>query len=68
MQRVSKITHARIHVLDDKIKLNSVEKKVTSQSDLEGGLPLEFYDTSDALILYTSGSTGSPKGKYYLRF
>lgn len=65
MERVSKVTHARLHVLDDKIKLNSVEKKATSQSDMEGGLPLEFYDTSNAIILYTSGTTGSPKGNKF---
>lgn len=62
MQRVSKVTQATLHVLDDKMKMNCVDKKIVSQSDMEGGLQQEFYDTSNALILYTSGTTGSPKG------
>lgn len=64
MQRVSRNTQARLHVLDDKMKLNCVQKKPSTQSDLEAGLPLDFYDTSNAMVLYTSGTTGSPKGKY----
>ncbi|XP_074036816.1 acyl-CoA synthetase family member 3 [Leptinotarsa decemlineata] len=62
MQKVSKNTHNRMHVLDEKLKLNCTQKVTTSQNDLEGGLPLEFYDNNNALILYTSGTTGSPKG------
>ncbi|KAJ8941724.1 hypothetical protein NQ318_023320 [Aromia moschata] len=62
MQRVSRNTHSQLHVLDDKLKLNCTQKFAENQSELEGGQTLEFYDSSDALILYTSGTTGSPKG------
>ncbi|CAH1116629.1 unnamed protein product [Phaedon cochleariae] len=62
IQRVSRNTHSRMHVLDDKMQLNCAQKAPVSQSDLDGGLPLEFYDNSKALILYTSGTTGNPKG------
>ncbi|KAJ8970929.1 hypothetical protein NQ317_017247 [Molorchus minor] len=62
MQRVSKNTHSHLHVLDNKLNLKCSQKVTENQSDLEAGLPLDFYDKNDALILYTSGTTGSPKG------
>ncbi|KAJ8925836.1 hypothetical protein NQ315_009688 [Exocentrus adspersus] len=63
MQKVSKNTHSALYVLDDKLKLNCAQQPpLQSQSELEGGQPLDFYDNSNALILYTSGTTASPKG------
>lgn len=62
MNGVSVNTSSTLHVLDDKLNLNCAQKTFASQSDLEGGLPLSFYDGSNALILYTSGTTGAPKG------
>ncbi|XP_050498376.1 malonate--CoA ligase ACSF3, mitochondrial [Diabrotica virgifera virgifera] len=63
MQKVVSInTNSKLHVLDEKMKLNCAQKTNYTQSDLEGGLPTQFYDSSNALILYTSGTTGSPKG------
>lgn len=62
MQRVSVNTNSYLHVLDEKMKLDCAQKTIYSPSDLEGGLPNRFYDSNNALILYTSGTTGSPKG------
>lgn len=61
MQRVAKNTNTKLHVLDDKLKLTTAEKAV-EKSDLEAPLSLSYYSTSNALILYTSGTTGNPKG------
>lgn len=65
MQKVSKNIHSPVYVLDNKLKLNCAQKHAESRSDLEGGQPSEFYDKNNAMILYTSGTTGSPKGKTY---
>lgn len=65
MHKVSKNTHSPLYVLDDKLKLNCAQIHAETQSDLEGGQPSDFYDNSNAMILYTSGTTGSPKGKLY---
>ncbi|CAG9859455.1 unnamed protein product [Phyllotreta striolata] len=62
MKSVSTNTGTTLHVLDDKLSLNCAQKNYNTQADLEGGLPLNFYNDSNALILYTSGTTGSPKG------
>ncbi|XP_056648593.1 malonate--CoA ligase ACSF3, mitochondrial [Diorhabda sublineata] len=62
MQRVSVNTNSNLHVLDEKMKLDCAQKTIYNRSDLDGGLPNRFYDSNNALILYTSGTTGSPKG------
>jgi malonyl-CoA/methylmalonyl-CoA synthetase len=62
MQRVAKNTNTNLHVLDDKLRLNTTEKVATIKSDLEAPLSLSFYSNNNAMILYTSGTTGNPKG------
>ncbi|RZC42018.1 AMP-binding and/or SMC N domain containing protein [Asbolus verrucosus] len=62
MQRVAKNTNTKLHVLDDKSRLHASEKVAKTKSDLEAPLSLSFYGRGNALILYTSGTTGNPKG------
>ncbi|CAH1963323.1 unnamed protein product [Acanthoscelides obtectus] len=62
MHKVSKNSHSVVHLLDNELKSKCVDKVATTRSDLEGGLPSQFYDGSNAMILYTSGTTGAPKG------
>lgn len=62
--RVSKNTNTTMHILDDKLKQSAQQKTSEKQSDMEGGLSYDFYNKSNAMILYTSGTTGKPKGHY----
>lgn len=64
MQHVAKRTNKKLLVLDDKLRQTATRKIPKCLGDLEGGLPKKFYDNSNALILYTSGTTGKPKGKH----
>ncbi|KAJ3648234.1 hypothetical protein Zmor_020053 [Zophobas morio] len=62
MHRVSKNTNIKLHVLDEKMRLKTTEKVAKEKADLEAPLSVSFYSNSKALILYTSGTTGNPKG------
>lgn len=68
MQRVVKNTGTKLFVLDDKLQQNAIEKVPQQQRDLEGGLSADFYNRGNAMILYTSGTTGNPKGKHNNHF
>lgn len=63
MQRVVKNTGTKLFVLDDKLQQNAIERVPKQQRDLEGGLSADFYNKGNAMILYTSGTTGNPKGE-----
>lgn len=62
MQQVARNSSTRLHVLDDKLKLNCTLMQPNSTADLEGGKEDSFYNQSNAMILYTSGTTANPKG------
>ncbi|CAG9759697.1 unnamed protein product [Ceutorhynchus assimilis] len=62
MHRVARNSSTLLHVLDDKLKLNCTLLQPIHKNDLEGGIDDDFYKKSDAMILYTSGTTANPKG------
>lgn len=62
MHRVSKNLNKPLFILDDRIRQNCMQKQSTRKTDMEAGLSFDFYNKSNALILYTSGTTGNPKG------
>ncbi|XP_066157417.1 malonate--CoA ligase ACSF3, mitochondrial [Euwallacea fornicatus] len=62
MQQVAKNSSTRLYVLDDRLKLNCTLMQGSQPADLEGGKDDSFYAKSDAMILYTSGTTANPKG------
>ncbi|CAH0550700.1 unnamed protein product [Brassicogethes aeneus] len=62
MQKVARNSQTKLHVLDDKLRLNCAQNLANSESDMTTNLPSSFYDSRNAMILYTSGTTGSPKG------
>lgn len=62
MQRVAKNTSKPLYVLDEKLCQGSARKFPSKKSDMEAGLSPDFYNRANAMILYTSGTTGNPKG------
>lgn len=62
MQKVAKSCDKPLYVLDEKLQENALQKGAGKQSDLEGGQSPDFYNKKNAMILYTSGTTGNPKG------
>ncbi|KAL3280194.1 hypothetical protein HHI36_017694 [Cryptolaemus montrouzieri] len=60
--KVAKNTNTPLLVLDDNMQVNCAQKIVQKELDFEAGMPDHFYTKNDALILYTSGTTGNPKG------
>ncbi|XP_030750649.1 malonate--CoA ligase ACSF3, mitochondrial-like isoform X2 [Sitophilus oryzae] len=62
MSRVANNASTKLQVLDDRLKLNCTLMLANKPDDLEGGRPDTFYNKSNALILYTSGTTANPKG------
>lgn len=62
LHKISKNQNKKLIVLDDKIKQNCMQKISTRKEDMEGGLSFDFYNKNGAMILYTSGTTGLPKG------
>lgn len=62
MQRIVKNTSTKLYVLDDKLRQHATGK--VPQKDTEAGLSANFYNKENAMILYTSGTTGNPKGTF----
>ncbi|KRT78177.1 AMP-binding protein, partial [Oryctes borbonicus] len=62
IHRVSKNCKTKLLILDDKLRQNASQMNPVKMSDMEGGLSPDFYNKSNAMILYTSGTTGQPKG------
>ncbi|KAK6618703.1 hypothetical protein RUM43_013094 [Polyplax serrata] len=71
---LSERVKSKLLVIDDELVNEAVVRKLTKTADivikppqepnprLGGGLDPEFYQNSDAMIVYTSGTTGNPKG------
>lgn len=68
MQSVAKKANKKLLVLDDNLRQNAARNIPKRNEDLEAGLPPDFYLNNNAMILYTSGTTGQPKGNYNLFF
>ncbi|XP_017771988.1 PREDICTED: acyl-CoA synthetase family member 3, mitochondrial [Nicrophorus vespilloides] len=62
MNRVAKNCNKQLLVLDDKLRQNATQKVPSRQCDMDAGLSKDFYNRSNSMILYTSGTTGNPKG------
>lgn len=62
MYRVARNCNKELLVLDDKMRHNATTMNPTKKVDTEAGLSKDFYNRSNAMILYTSGTTGNPKG------
>lgn len=67
MYRVARNCNKELLVLDDKMRHNATTMNPTKKVDTEAGLSKDFYNRSNAMILYTSGTTGNPKGKYVFK-
>lgn len=64
MNKVAKTHNKSLYVLDEQLRQNSTQKIIQNQSDLEDWHLTDFYNKKNAMILYTSGTTGNPKGKF----
>lgn len=64
IHNIGKKTNASVYILDDELCKTSMQKVAEKQDDMEGGLSYDFYNKNNAMILYTSGTTGKPKGNY----
>lgn len=60
-----KNTDTKLYVLDEKLQQNATEHTPKNDNDLRAGLEPEFYNKASAMILYTSGTTGNPKGEFF---
>lgn len=65
MQSVAKKANKKLLVLDDNLRQNAARNIPKKNEDLEAGLPPDFYLKNNAMILYTSGTTGNPKGNVF---
>ena len=66
VKAASKSSTSNVLVLDDKICDSTRQKVPVKKGDMEAGLTADFYNKSNAIILYTSGTTGKPKGKMWV--
>ncbi|XP_018579732.1 acyl-CoA synthetase family member 3, mitochondrial [Anoplophora glabripennis] len=61
MRKISKTTSTNLYVIEEGLQ-KFAGLNTTTPEDLRGKLPSDFKENSNALILYTSGTTGNPKG------
>lgn len=58
MSNLARQCHTELFVVDENLP------KLSKEIDVQ--LPTEIYEYNNAFILYTSGTTGKPKGEHYL--
>jgi long-subunit acyl-CoA synthetase (AMP-forming) len=51
--------------VDEKIANNKNDVQHDFGNNLDAGVPGDFYNKSDAMFVYTSGTTSKPKGNLY---
>lgn len=66
MREIAETTNTNLYIIDEGLQKKCTQKETEGPESLRGKLPSTFDENSNAFILYTSGTTGNPKGETYL--